>query len=102
MSSKILKAIHASAKRLHNAEIMSIVTMREFDMLCLEPIKKMTPKQIKNIRLREKISQPIFASFLNVSPSTVKKWETGEKIPSGIALKMLNVVEHKGLSIIRD
>lgn len=49
----------------------------------------MTPNQIKKIRLPEKISQPVFASFLSVSPSTVKKWETGEKIPSGIALRLL-------------
>lgn len=102
MSSKILKAIHDSAKSLHDAGIMNIITMREFDALCLEPIKKMTPNQIKKIRLKERISQPVFASFLNVSPSTVKKWETGEKVPSGIALRMLNIVDHKGLSIIRD
>lgn len=101
MSSKILKAIHASAKSLHGAGIMNSVTMKEFDAICLEPIRKMTPNQIKKIRLREKISQPVFALFLNVSSSTVKKWESGEKVPSGIALRLLNVVDHKGLNIIR-
>ena len=102
MNSKILKAVHASAKTLHDARIMNTVTMREFDALCLEPVKKMTPNQIKKIRLREKISQPVFALFLNVSPSTVKKWETGEKVPSGIALRLLSVVDHKGLNVIGD
>lgn len=102
MRSKILKEVHASATRLYDAGIMNTITMREFNMLCLEPVKKMTPNQIKKIRLREKISQPVFASFLNVSPSTVKKWETGEKVPSGIALRLLSVVDHKGLNVIRD
>jgi len=102
MSSKILKAVHETAKNLHDAGIMNTITMREFDMLCLKPARKMTPNQIKKVRLKEKISQPVFALFLNVSPSTIKKWETGEKIPSGVALRLLNVVEHRGLDIIQD
>ena len=102
MSSKILKAVHDTAKGLHDAGIMDTVTMREFDALCLKPVRKMTPTQIKKVRLKEKISQPVFALFLNVSPSTVKKWETGEKIPSGVALRLLNVVEHRGLGIIQE
>lgn len=76
--------------------------MKEFDALCLKPVRKMPPSKIKQIRLKEKISQPLFAMFLNVSPSTVKKWETGEKVPSGVALRLLNVVENMGLSIIQD
>lgn len=102
MSTKILKAVHTTASGLHKAGIMDAVTMKEFDALCLKPVHKMSPSQIKQIRLKEKISQPVFAIFLNVSPSTVKKWETGEKVPSGVALRLLNVVENKGLGIIRD
>lgn len=48
--------------------------------------KKLTPKQIKRIQLREKVSQPVFAEYLNASPSTIKKWETSEKHPTGPAL----------------
>ena len=102
MSSKILKAVHETAKGLHDAGIMDVVTMHEFDMLCLKPVRKMTPVQIKSIRVKEKISQPVFAMYLNVSPSTVKKWETGEKIPSGVALRLLTIVEHNGLGIIQS
>lgn len=102
MSSKILRTVHETAKGLHNAGIMDPITMREFDALCLKPPKPMTPKQIKKLRNKEKVSQPIFAMFLNVSPSTVKKWETGEKTPSGIALRLLNIVENKGISFIQE
>lgn len=100
MSSKILDAIHESVKGLHDAGAVDAVTMREFDALCLKPAHQMTPHQIKKIRLKGKVSQPVFAKFLNVSPSTVKKWETGEKTPSGAALRLLNIVEENGLSII--
>jgi putative transcriptional regulator len=46
------------------------------------------------------VSQPVFACYLNTSESTVEKWETGAKKPSGMALKLLNVVEKHGLEIL--
>jgi putative transcriptional regulator len=68
--------------------------------MCLTPIKEMTPKEIQKLRLREKVSQPVFAEYLNAAPSTVKKWETGEKHPRGPSLKLLNLVYRKGLKAI--
>ncbi len=56
--------------------------------------------QIKHIRLREKVSQPVFAEYLNASASTIKKWESGEKHPTGPALKLLNIVAEKGLEVL--
>ncbi len=100
MSSKILKTVHETAQGLHDADEMDLITMREFDTLCLKPVKKMAPKQIKKLRLHEGVSQPVFAFYLNVSPSTVKKWESGEKMPSGVALRLLKVVEQNGLNIL--
>lgn len=44
--------------------------------------------------------QEYFAEYLNASPSTIKKWETGEKHPTGPALKLLNLVAAKGLKIL--
>lgn len=68
--------------------------MREFDKLCLQPV------QIKNLREKAKISQAVFAAHLNTSVSTVQKWEIGEKRPSGIALKLLNIVERNGINVL--
>jgi putative transcriptional regulator len=45
-------------------------------------------------------SQPIFARYLNTSPSTVQKWETGAKRPSGMALKLIAVVQKFGLEVL--
>jgi putative transcriptional regulator len=46
------------------------------------------------------VSQPVFARYLNTSESTVQKWETGVKQPSGMALKLLSVVEKHGLKVL--
>jgi len=100
--SKILDSVHRSAKGLHDIGLVDVTTMRKFDALCLPPIKQLTPNEIKSIRKNEKVSQPVFAKFLNVSPSTVKKWESGEKHPAGASVQLLNVVRNNGLQILHE
>lgn len=59
-----------------------------------------TVKRIcKNKSLREKthLSQAVFAAVLNTSVSSVQKCEIGDKKPSGPSLKLLNLIERKGL-----
>ena len=34
------------------------------------------------------------------SPSTLRKWEIGEKHPSGPSLKLLNLLDRKGLESV--
>jgi putative transcriptional regulator len=96
----ILKVVHESAKSLYEAGLMDVVTMHEFDSMCLSPVKKLSPTEIKKIRLREKLSQPVFAHVLNVSSAAVKQWEIGEKHPGGAALKLLNLVAEKGVGVV--
>ena len=42
-----------------------------------------TPELVKEVRDLLSVSQPLFAKFLNVSLSSVQKWERGAKLPSG-------------------
>ncbi len=100
MTDEILKVMHETAKGLHKAGTMNAVTMREFDALCLPPVKTFTPTQIKRLRSRYKASQAVFAAFLNLSPSTVQKWEQGQKKPNGPSLKLLNLVYVHGLEAL--
>lgn len=100
MKSKILKNIHDSVKNLHENEIVDTITMRKFDELCLDVAEPLSKTAIKELRRREQVSQPVFAKVLNVSASTVKKWESGEKKPSGIALRLLMIVKNYGINII--
>jgi putative transcriptional regulator len=74
--------------------------MRSFDESCLAVPGVLKPKQIKKLRERYKVGQPVFARFLNTSESTVEKWETGTRRPSGMALKLLSVVQKRGLKML--
>jgi putative transcriptional regulator len=62
--------------------------MRHFDESCLA-VPPIEPKQIKKLRQRHKVSQSVFARYLNTSESTIEKWESGAKKPSGMDLKLL-------------
>lgn len=42
----------------------------------------------------------MFARYLNTSESTVEKWETGMKRPSGMAIKLLMIVQKHGLKVL--
>lgn len=92
-----LEAVHKNATGLYHAGVINGQTMREFDELCLPPIRDFKAKEIKQMRLREQVSQNVFAKYLNTSISTVKQWENGDKHPRGTSLKLLNLVEDKGL-----
>jgi len=100
MAKKILDTVHDTAKGLHKAGVMDTKTMHEFDALCLTPVKKLSAVQIKRLRIRNKASQAVFAAYLNTSPSTVQKWEQGQKKPNGPSLKLLNLVQNKGLEAL--
>jgi putative transcriptional regulator len=70
--------------------------------LCQKP-PMFTPKKVAQIRKsKANMSQSVFAALLNVSVSTVQKWEAPEsgKHPSGAAAKLLQVIEHKGIEAI--
>lgn len=97
---KLLNVLHGTAQGLHAAGTMDAMTMREFDALCLTPIQQYNPEQIKKLRLRFKTSQAVFAAYLNTSPSTVQKWEQGQKHPNGPSLKLLNLVDRNGLEML--
>ena len=100
MSDSILEAVHKSAKGLNKTGLMDEITMREFDALCLPPVKIYSARQIKRLRTQTKASQAVFAAFLNTSKSTVQKWEQGQKKPNGPSLKLLNLIDQKGLEVL--
>ncbi len=100
MNDSLLKVAHKTVKGLYKIGLVDVMTMHEFDAACLPSIQKFTPNKIKKLRVKLKVSQPVFAILLNISPSTVQKWERGEKYPSGASLKLLNLVAKKGLSAL--
>ena len=98
--SDIAASVHESDEGLYEVGLMDKRTMREFDELCLTKIRPLTADEIRNIRERENISQVVFAHYLNVTKGVISQWERGEKRPSGTSLKLLSLVEKKGLDAI--
>ena len=98
--SDALAAVHETATGLADAGVMAKQTMKAFDDMCLTPVEELTADQIREIRLREKASQAVFARYLNVTKGLVSQWERGEKHPRGASLKLLTLVAKKGLQAV--
>ncbi|MBN6074882.1 DNA-binding transcriptional regulator [Aggregatibacter actinomycetemcomitans] len=98
--SELLAMVHENAADLYEAGLMDKKTMKKFDELCLTPVQTFTPDEIKAIREKEHVSQTVFAHYLNVSKNMISEWERGVKKPTGTALKLLTLVQHKGIDIL--
>jgi putative transcriptional regulator len=98
--SKLKAAIHEAAEGLFKAGFIDKQTMHRFDASCLTTVTPLSAKEIRELRLRAKVSQTVFAQHLNVTTGLVSKWERGEKRPAGPSLKLLSLVASKGLSAI--
>ena len=98
--SDAFEAIHSSASALFKIGAIDKTTMRDFDDSCLMATPIIEATEIKKIREQNHVSQPVFARYLNTSKSTVQKWEIGAKHPSGMALKLLSVVQKHGIHIL--
>ncbi|TSE26316.1 Antitoxin HigA-2 [Tepidimonas aquatica] len=99
-NSRILQEVHEMASDLHRIGLIDKRRMREFDALCHLDVHEMPPQKIKSLRQQARVSQAVFAALLNTSVSTVQKWEIGDKKPSGPSLKLLNLIERKGLEAV--
>lgn len=98
--SRILSEMHATMRGLDRAGLIDKRHMRELDVLIQAEVKPLKSSQIKSMREGLRLSQAVFASLLNISPSTVQKWEAGQKSPSGPSLKLLNLVKARGLEAL--
>lgn len=96
-----MASIHEAIADLHRIGVVDKTTMRHFDALCLEvAVPNYTPDDIRALRERLNISQSVLASVINASSNSIQKWERGTKKPSGTALKLLNLLDRKGLEAV--
>ena len=91
-------AVYETAFGLHDADLMDKRTLHKLNELCLTPVCPMRPDQIRAIR--ERVNQAVFALYLNASTGLISQWERGEKHPAGAYLKLLTLVQEKGLAAI--
>jgi putative transcriptional regulator len=98
--SRILNAVHEGALDLHAAGFIDKRRMRQYEALCLDPMPVYSSESIRELRDRYRVSQAVLAAVLNTSLSTVRQWEIGEKRPSGPSVKLLNLLDRKGLQAL--
>jgi putative transcriptional regulator len=98
--SPALRSLHEAMQDLHAVGAIDKATMRDFDVGCLTEVKDLAPGAIRQIRAKAHMSQATFALALNVPKMLVSKWERGETRPSGPSLKLLALVDAKGIDAI--
>lgn len=99
---RMLRELLETAEELNSYGVMSKPSMARIRALCVEP-PAYPPERVIAIRTTiAKMSQAVFAAFLNVSVSTVQKWESpsANRQPSGAAAKLLQLVEAKGVEAL--
>ena len=77
------------------------LTMRELNRAAAQDtVFPLTGPEIRELRERAKLSQAVFAKYLNLTVDHVSKLERGTKRPTGPALVLLNVIRRKGIEAI--
>jgi putative transcriptional regulator len=97
MKKSIAQSLTSLIDDLHRDGAVDVLTMREIHSLCLPEIKEYQAAQIVELRQKTHLSQAAFAAVVNVSPSTVQKWERGIKKPTGSSRRLFDIIERKGL-----
>jgi len=100
MRNSISESIKNTVGDLNKSGLIDDITMKNIEKLCLPEIKDYSPDKIISIRKRLKLSQAALASIFNISPSTVQKWEGGNKKPAGASRKLLDLIERKGVDAL--
>lgn len=100
MRKSIADSITSTIQDLNKSGLVNDITLRNIERLCLPEIKEYSPEKIAKIRKKFKLSQAALASIFNISTSTVQKWEQGNKKPTGASMKLLDIMERKGLEAL--
>ena len=98
--SPIAEAVHEGIRGMHRIGLVDKTTMREFDLRCLTVVEPLSAKEIVKLRQKAGVSQAVFARCLNVTTTYISQIERGEKHPRGATLKLLTLIQKKGLDAV--
>ena len=96
--SNVQDTINDLAHGLYSAEIIDKKTLRNLTDEDLPVLNEYTGEEIQLLRKKEKLSQSVFAKYLNVSPAMIRSLEQGQRHAHGAILKLLNIVDRHGIS----
>jgi putative transcriptional regulator len=103
--SRLTKALLETAADMRRSGILdratyAKITMRHFGENGIPKADPITGGEIRALRERARLSQAVFARYLNLTVGYVSQLERGTKRPTGAALALLNVIRRKGLDAI--
>ena len=98
--SSISEATHEVDQDLYALGFINKRKMQKYNAFDIQPVPQYDQKKIRDLRDRYQLSQSVLATVLNTSLSTVCQWEIGDKHPSGPSLKLLNLLDRKGLEAL--
>ena len=105
-TSRLTKALLETAKDMKDVGVLGKATYEKITMRHLslkdknKLIEPLTGKDIRMIREQARLSQAVFARYLNLTAGYVSQLERGSKRPIGAALVLLNVIHRKGIEAI--
>lgn len=65
------------------------------------PVKEYSPDHIRELRMKLRMTQKVFAAYMGVSAKTVEAWEHGTTHPSGSAFRLMEIVDRDASQDIR-
>ncbi|KTC94700.1 helix-turn-helix domain-containing protein [Legionella erythra] len=95
--SNVQDTINDLAQGLYRADVIDKKTLRNLTDEDLPVLHEFTGEEIQQLRKKQKLSQSVFAKYLNVSPAMVRGLEQGKRHAHGAILKLLNIVERHGI-----
>lgn len=103
--SRLASALMETASDMRKAGLLDKathekITMRHLSTAAVPKVAPITAAQIRALRARAKVSQAVFARYLNLTVGYVSQLERGAKQPTGAALALLNVIRRKGIEAI--
>ena len=108
-NSRLTNALLETAKDMHKAKIMTQDTYDKITMRHLGHKEKaevgilvgeVSGREVQLMRKKARMSQAVFARYLNVTPGYVSKLERGETHPTGSTVVLLNLIKQKGIDAI--
>jgi len=102
--SRLTRELLETAKGMRTSGVMDSATYDKITMRHWNGEARALPmsgEEIRELRVRSRLSQAVFARVLNLSTGYVSQLERGVKHPTGPALALLNVIRRKGFEAIR-
>jgi putative transcriptional regulator len=94
MRDSIQDAIGSTVSDMMDAGLKVSFTQKELQKLGIEiPRSALSSVDIKEVRSLMQVSQAVFAKLLNVSISSIRQWEQGQRTPSGSTMILLELLQ---------